>query len=171
MEIFNFIQFNSKTKCHILKKYFYLVEHQFSYHSCKYLTFALYYVAELFWLQASAIPLALWNDNRLKSTLLHISKLFDTFNLVSEIDMLLLWLVISLETPVLPVKQWEEHVKLREMVETIRKRQAGKLYLFYYIYIFYILVSSFMLITYEMNRPKKKNKNKENSFMNLVIIS
>ena len=70
--------------------------------------------------------------------------------------MLLLWLVISLETPVLPVKQWEEHVKLREMVETIRKRQAGKLYLFYYIYIFYILVSSFMLITYEMNRPKKK---------------
>ena len=134
---FNFIQFNSKTKCHILKKYFYLVEHQFSYHSCKYLTFALYYVAELFWLQASAIPLALWNDNHLKSTLLHISKLFDTFNLVSEIDMLLLWLVISLETPVLPVKQWEEHVKLREMVETIRKRQAGKLYLFYYIYILY----------------------------------
>lgn len=119
------------------KKYFYLVEHQFSYHSCKYLTFALYYVTELFWLQASAIPLALWNDNHLKSTLLHISKLFDTFNLVSEIDMLLLWLVISLETPVLPVKQWEEHVKLREMVETIRKRQAGKLYLFYYIYILY----------------------------------
>ena len=76
------------------------------------------------------IPLALWNDNHLKSTLLHISKLFDTFNLVSEIDMLLLlWLVISLETPVLPVKQWEEHVKLREMVEIIRKRQAGKLYI------------------------------------------
>ena len=91
----------------------------------------------MFWLQASAIPLAFWNDNPLKSTLLHISKLFDTFNLVSEIDMLLLWLVISLETPVLPVKQWEEHVKLREMVETIRKRQAGKLYLFYYIYILY----------------------------------
>ena len=43
--------------------------------------------------------------------------------------MLLLWLVISLETPVLPVKQWEEHVKLHEMVETIRKRQAGKLYI------------------------------------------
>ena len=43
--------------------------------------------------------------------------------------MLLLWLVISLETPVLPVKQWEEHVKLREMVEIIRKRQAGKLYI------------------------------------------
>lgn len=34
--------------------------------------------------------------------------------------------LISLETPVLPVKQWEEHVKLREMVETIRKRQAGQ---------------------------------------------
>lgn len=83
----------------------------------------------MFWLQASAIPLALWNDNHLKSTILPISKLFDTFNLVSEIDMLLLWLVISLETPVLPVKQWEEHVKLREMVEIIRKRQAGKLYI------------------------------------------
>lgn len=34
-------------------------------------------------------------------------------------------LVISLETPVLPVKQWEEHLKLREMVEKIRRRQAG----------------------------------------------
>lgn len=34
--------------------------------------------------------------------------------------------LISLETPVLPVKQWEEHVKLREMVEIIRKRQAGQ---------------------------------------------
>ena len=34
-------------------------------------------------------------------------------------------IVISLETPILPVKQWEEHLKLREMVEKIRKRQAG----------------------------------------------
>ena len=39
--------------------------------------------------------------------------------------MCLLFIVISLETPVLPVKQWEEHLKLREMVEEIRKRQAG----------------------------------------------
>ena len=39
--------------------------------------------------------------------------------------MYLLFIVISLETPVLPVKQWEEHLKLREMVEEIRKRQAG----------------------------------------------
>jgi len=34
-------------------------------------------------------------------------------------------IVISLETPVLPVKQWEEHLKLREMVEKIRERQTG----------------------------------------------
>ncbi|KAL9984830.1 hypothetical protein ACROYT_G007166 [Oculina patagonica] len=32
--------------------------------------------------------------------------------------------LISLETPVLPAKQWEEHLKLREMVEKIRERQA-----------------------------------------------
>jgi len=41
------------------------------------------------------------------------------------INDLSLWIVISLETPVLPVKQWEEHLKLREMVEKIRERQAG----------------------------------------------
>ena len=125
----------------------------------------------MFWLQASAIPLALWNDNHLKSTLLHISKLFDTFNLVSKIDMLLLWLVISLETPVLPVKQWEEHVKLREMVETIRKRQAGKLYLFYYIYILYFSFKFYVDNIWNEQTKKKINKNKENSFVNLVIIS
>jgi len=34
--------------------------------------------------------------------------------------------IISLETPVLPVKQWEEHLKLREMVEKIRRRQADQ---------------------------------------------
>ena len=110
----------------------------------------------MFWLQASAIPLAFWNDNHLKSTLLHISKLFDTFNLVSEIDMLLLWLVISLETPVLPVKQWEEHVKLREMVETIRKRQAGKLYLFYYIYILYFSFKFYVDNIWNEQTKKKK---------------
>lgn len=34
--------------------------------------------------------------------------------------------IISLETPILPVKQWEEHLKLREMVEKIRNRQVDQ---------------------------------------------
>lgn len=32
--------------------------------------------------------------------------------------------LVSLDTPVLPVKQWEEHLKLRELVEKIRAKQA-----------------------------------------------
>ena len=37
----------------------------------------------------------------------------------------LLFIVVSLDTPVLPVKQWEEHKKLRELVEKIREKQSG----------------------------------------------
>ena len=36
-----------------------------------------------------------------------------------------LFVVVSLDTPVLPVKQWEEHLKLRELVEKIREKQTG----------------------------------------------
>lgn len=36
-----------------------------------------------------------------------------------------LFLVVSLDTPVLPTKQWEEHLKLRTLVEKIREKQTG----------------------------------------------
>ena len=37
----------------------------------------------------------------------------------------LFFLVVSLDTPVLPTKQWEEHLKLRTLVEKIREKQTG----------------------------------------------
>ena len=36
-----------------------------------------------------------------------------------------LFVVVSLDTPVLPTKQWEEHLKLRTLVEKIREKQTG----------------------------------------------
>ena len=55
------------------------------------------------------------------------SKMYFKLCPVSHLLLILMFslIVISLETPILPVKQWEEHLKLREMVEKIRKRQAG----------------------------------------------
>lgn len=34
--------------------------------------------------------------------------------------------LVSLDTPVLPLKQWQEHLKLRELVEKIRAKQKGQ---------------------------------------------
>ena len=36
-----------------------------------------------------------------------------------------LLIVVSFDTPILPTKQWEEHLKLRELVEKIRAKQKG----------------------------------------------
>ena len=63
-------------------------------------------------------------NTALPDLLLTMNKL-DTYTEHTKNSVVSLFVVVSLDTPVLPVKQWEEHLKLRELVEKIREKQTG----------------------------------------------